>query len=187
MAAALWGPLNVLEVAVRNAIHDAMSSQYGHQWWDSANVYLANREVEGFKSAKEKLTRTGNVSPTPDDVVGASSFGLWTGLLDVGAARNPYMDYETKLWPVLQDAFPNREVLGRRHLHTRLDILRKLRNRVAHHEPLLRINHKDQIERIANFISFIDEDMADFVDATQRVDDVISRKRAAMERGEASL
>ena len=67
-------------------------------------------------------------------MVSELSFGFWVAIL---APR-----YETRLWrPALRKAFPNRpRGIERRDIHKSINALRRLRNRVAHHEPIL---HRD--------------------------------------------
>lgn len=70
----------------------------------------------------------------------ALSFGFWISLLGSGGRINPVgrkANYEMTLWrPALRGAFPNCTSLTRKQAHKPLDCLRKLRNRIAHHEPI---------------------------------------------------
>ena len=64
-------------------------------------------------------------------VVAELQFGFWTSLLDVR--------YERKLWQrILKSAFPYMpgRIRTRHFLSGRFQNLRRLRNRVFHHEPL---------------------------------------------------
>jgi hypothetical protein len=80
-----------------------------------------------LRKAKDTLTKEGK----PLDagrVVAELSFGFWTGL------TGPKYDV---LWrDHLVKFFPSRPV-QRTEVQTRLNSIRKLRNRIAHHEPIL--------------------------------------------------
>jgi hypothetical protein len=80
-----------------------------------------------LRKAKDTLTKEGK----PLDagrVVAELSFGFWTGL------TGPKYDV---LWrDHLVKIFPSRPV-QRTEVQTRLNSIRKLRNRIAHHEPIL--------------------------------------------------
>ncbi|GAA1880408.1 hypothetical protein GCM10009687_55860 [Asanoa iriomotensis] len=68
----------------------------------------------------------------PGHVVAALPFGFWVGLVSAGRGRN----YETMLWrPAIHRAFPHYRG-PRPPVHQRLETLRLLRNRIAHHEPI---------------------------------------------------
>jgi len=141
VCSALWGPINVIEVAVRNAIHDRLVKRTGRgDWWNDPHVHLCRNERASIDSAVTTLVRRGTAEPTSDQVVAATSFGLWVGLTSPGVARDRLYDYETTLWqPRLQHAFPHRGNRRRRkYIHAKLDDIRVLRNRIAHHEPIYR-------------------------------------------------
>jgi hypothetical protein len=184
LSAAFWGPLSMLEITLRNALHDQMRQGRIDDWWNAASVNLESKEDRAFDRAIEKLDFAGNSTPTADDVVGATSMGLWVGLLDVGVARHPLYDYETNLWPRLQRAFPNRERQGRRQIHAKFNRLRVLRNRIAHHEPLSHINHVQQRDLIIDCIQLIDADIAKYVQESHRIDNVLTNREAAVTVGD---
>jgi hypothetical protein len=75
---ALWGPINVIEVAVRNAIHDRLVERTGRgDWWNDPHVHLCRNEQGAIDSAITTLVNRGTPEPTSDQVVAATSFGLW--------------------------------------------------------------------------------------------------------------
>jgi hypothetical protein len=72
-------------------------------------------------------------------VVAELSFGFWTSLLS--------SDYERIFWQrILTDAFPlmPRRLRSRPKLAGRLHTLRRLRNRVSHHEPIYKLTNLAQ-------------------------------------------
>ena len=187
LSAAMWGPMSVLEIALRNSIHDALrAGRVDDDWWNLASIKLESREDKRIESALDKLAFANNYSPTADDVVGATSMGLWVGLLNVGVSRHPVYDYETKLWPKIQSAFPNRGNLGRRQLHAKFNRLRVLRNRIAHHEPIFMeaVPHRDLM---IECIGYIDKDVANYVANSHRIDSVIAGKELAIKDGICSF
>ena len=188
MSGAFWGPLSVLEITLRNSIHDAMrNGRVDDDWWNLQAVNLESREDKRIEAAMDKLAFTKNYSPSADDVVGATSMGLWVGLLGVGVARHPLYDYETKLWPRLQTAFPNRGLLGRRQIHAKFNRLRVLRNRIAHHEPIFRNKHDEHRDLIIECVGLIDTDVANYVSGSHRIDSVLANQQAAVGTGACSF
>lgn len=183
MSAAFWGPLCLFEVTLRNALHDAMRANRIDDWWNLKAVNLESREDRRIEAALDKLAFAGNVAPTPDDVVAATSLGLWVGLTGIGASRHPLYDYETNLWPTISSAFPNRGSWGRRQVHNKLNRVRVLRNRIAHHEPIFLQPHGQQRDLVIESIALLDADVAHFVASTHRIDDVLTSKQDSVANG----
>ena len=121
----LFGYLHGLEVAVRNAMHQALTNGYNTpHWYDHAPIgsYLHDKFV---KKAKQEA---GPGAPA-GKVVAELSFGFWTALTS--------HQHNWSLWkPYVRLAFPNATV-PRQNIHRRLETIRYLRNRIAHHEPIL--------------------------------------------------
>jgi hypothetical protein len=126
LAEALYGILQGLEIALRNAIHEQMTLGLGVEaWWTV--VTLGPEQQSMIRKAEDALRREGK-PPDAGRVIAELSFGFWTGI-----TGPKYAD----LWRnYLVKAFARRPV-QRIDVHTRLNSIRKLRNRVAHHEPIL--------------------------------------------------
>lgn len=177
-SAALWGPLAILEVVIRNALHDALRSRRRDDWWNDPTVRLMPRERSMIDDAIAGLVRRGIARPSPDQVVAATTFGLWTGLTDGGVPRDPYLSYETALWqPRLAEAFRHAGTVRRKQIHRELDDLRILRNRVAHHEPIYRTDLVRTRDRMVRVAGYVDPDAARLIMALDRSDDLVAQRR----------
>jgi hypothetical protein len=147
-SAAFLGAYAVLEVGMRNAMHDALIAHAGQSdWWDALPLRDTERDaVDDAVNYLDRRNGTGNW--TPGHLVAEFKASFWEGLL---SNKNHAL-----LWvPALTNAFPN--YTGRRgDLRTRLERLRLLRNRAAHHEPIhardLTVDHKYMCE-LAGFIA----------------------------------
>lgn len=137
LSAAFYGPLQGLEVALRNALHRELSAVYGANWYDNAAARLDAGTLNRIAAARLDLRRDGYIDDPPH-MVAALSFGFWVALLGPGG-RLPdrgKANYEMTIWrPAAHRAFPHAR-LGRKAAHGPLDYLRTLRNRIAHHEPI---------------------------------------------------
>ena len=185
LSAALWGPLSILEVATRNAVHHQLSLRVQRDdWWEDARLtgVLLERERRALHEAVGTASRR-KENPSADDVVAASGFGLWVGLLSAGVPRDPVRSYETSLWqPRLHRAFPHYRG-GRKQLHAELDEIRNLRNRVAHHEPVFRTDLQRLLEAIARVAGYIDSHAEAYIRANERVSSIVAAKRDFVEHG----
>ncbi len=121
----LYGVLHGVEITVRNAMHHDLTAGYKTEhWYDTAPLtpYLTIK-------VNEAKRRAGGSPASAGKVVAELSFGLWT---DLAAHRNHWL-----FWvPHLHKSFPNAPV-RRPIIHGRLEDIRRLRNRIAHHEPIL--------------------------------------------------
>ncbi len=140
LSEALYPTLQTLEVALRNSIHHAACESYNSRsWFDGPNSPLLRFEREAVEAAKQVLTRH---QKTPEDgrIIAELNFGFWTSLFN--------RRYEQVLWPrMLEPVFPHmpRRIRTRRNLSNRFNDVRKLRNRVFHHE---RIIHLQDLPRV---------------------------------------
>lgn len=139
VSAAFYGPLQGLEVAVRNAMHRELSAVYEPEWYDNPRCGLDAGALNRIANVKADLEREG-YKIDPPHMVAALAFGFWVSLLGrggrmagVGSAR---ANYEMTLWRrALHRAFPHVRC-PRADVHRPLDYLRTFRNRIAHHEPI---------------------------------------------------
>jgi hypothetical protein len=136
---ALYGPLGDVEVAIRNGVHRALSIRFGHEdWYDRPNV-LHTREQRDIAKAKRAILDAGK-AVIPGRVIAAVPFGFWTSLLDTAYGERPH---GPQLWTTtngqLATVFPHATPYYqgyRGRVFIRVDMLRRLRNRVFHHEPV---------------------------------------------------
>src|SRR4051794_13465005 len=139
VSTAFYGPLQGLEVGLRNAMHREPRAAYGPAWYDDPACGLDAGALRRVEAARDDLRR-GGYPVDPPHLVAALPFGFRVALLGRGgraaALGAPKRNYEMTLWrPCLHKAFPHAR-LGRVQAHTPLDYLRTLRNRIAHHEPV---------------------------------------------------
>jgi hypothetical protein len=132
LAEATMPMLNVLEIALKNGVHQRLITLYKRSdWWDSwvSDPSFA-WQVREVVSAKAKLQRRAEAL-TPDKIIAELPFGFWSSLFNV--------QFQTILWKDLRLIFP-RCPKPQRQRHTvssALNQIREPRNRVFHHEQLL--------------------------------------------------
>lgn len=154
LSAALYSPLQSLEISFRNALHKELTQQYNNNWYDEIFHFASYTTKKNINSAKHKIERIENKEITPSRMVSNLTFGFWVGLLGPGPKGEN--NYDMKLWrPCLYKAFPYKK-LSRKEAHAKFDDLRKLRNRIAHHEPIFNQEDlKNNYEKILETSSWI--------------------------------
>ena len=132
--AALLPVLHANEVTLRNAVHRALTAQFGAEWPYSGGFRRAlprsnQRDFLRDVSSMERKLRRSPVAAA--DIVAAQNYWFWVNLL---TSR-----FEARIWArEFRTAFPAASLhVTRDVVHARADALRRLRNRIAHHEPLL--------------------------------------------------
>jgi hypothetical protein len=151
-------------------------------------VRLLDRERFAISDTIGKLRRRGIDAPTPEQVVAATSFGLWVGLTDAGLPRDPLFSYETALWqPRIQKAFPHLGTVRRKELHRKLDGIRIFRNRLAHHEPIYAAPIPRILADMIEVAGYVHADAAALIEGAHRVESTVARMRAAVGSGECCI
>jgi hypothetical protein len=151
-------------------------------------VRLLDRERFAISDTIGKLRRRGIDAPTPEQVVAATSFGLWVGLTDAGLPRDPLFSYETALWqPRIQKAFPHLGTVRRKELHRKLNGIRIFRNRLAHHEPIYAAPIPRILADMIEVAGYVHADAAALIEGAHRVESTVARMRAAVGSGECCI
>jgi hypothetical protein len=152
LSESFYGLLQGLEVSLRNAMHLALSADCGREDW--YEVYpLSESHKDMIRKAKARILGDKKIL-VPGKVVSELTFGFWVVL------TSP--PYAQPIWDkALHKAFVRR--LGRKALHKRLEKIRKLRNRVAHHESILDRNLKDDFSLIVETVHWICPVTADWL------------------------
>ena len=172
LCAAFYGPLQALEVTLRNAMHRELAACYGGEWYDKPAAGLDRGARERIADARMTAQRAGHAA-TPPQVVATLPFGFWVALLRAGGRierAGPKADYERTLWrPALRAAFPHRAPLTRRQAQEPLDALRVLRNRIAHHEPVFARPVREDYDRVLEVTGWISPDVRAWIERHSRV------------------
>ena len=128
----------------------------------SRKKWLSKHE-KMLKDAKDKLIRSGQ-SVSADAVIGELMFGFWVGLFETH-----YNDIHSKnrLWPHLgKKVFPNLKPADRvfSKIHTKLENIKKLRNRLSHHEPVWKHKSVSDSATAVQYLNSIVSDIVSLID-----------------------
>lgn len=153
LAEAMVPMLNVLEIALRNALHTHLVQLYKREdWWEA---WEGNSRFDKLRKNIEdvKLKLAGRrEKSTPDKILAELTFGFWSSLFN--------SQYQDELWKALRLAFPRcpKDQRKRHTISASLNQVRDLRNRVFHHEPLLWLTPDlcDQHGRGVGVINWLD-------------------------------
>ena len=181
---ALYTPMQMLEVALRNRCHTVLSERFGSYWYDQHGVLTALHQIRQIKDAKldlvvslsrgDRVTEAVAQKLTPGRIVASLTFGFWTSLFNT--------EYENTLWrqclhkvPTVPPAKMKRKALSRE-----LTPVRLLRNRVAHHEPIIYHDLAKRHERIIEITGWLLPVAAEWTRKHSRFPEIYARHEAAI-------
>jgi hypothetical protein len=169
LSEALYPCLHALEIVLRNALDRAICEQRKDSEWLLSADWLGDLELRSITNAQMNLMSRGML-PTHGSLMAELRFGFWTALFD--------RRYEQMLWPtLLAEVFPGipRRIRTRHTISVRLTNVRRLRNRVFHHEPIwywdsLRGDHSE-IEETIGWLSPLAHELVLSIDRFQNIFD----------------
>jgi hypothetical protein len=181
-SAALLHDLGHLEIGLRNAIDRALRRGGAVPWTDACSPLFApllqsrsgtptdlnERFRAQLAEARAMAARGCTRAPAHGDIVSRLGFGFWRYLVS--------RSHEKALWvPLLHRAFPRGTDRGR-DVEAPLVRLNAVRNRVAHHEPLLRVDLNARVADVLALARLLDPDLARYVRAMSTVAGHVSRR-----------
>ncbi|WP_136643139.1 hypothetical protein [Subtercola vilae] len=125
VSAAFWVGFSLLEVTLRNRVHDALTHRFGtERWWEKTP--LTGRESNSIAVAEQRCARYGE--PGVGQIISEIGFGFWVGLLSTR--------HHAGMWLAGLERIFSPTAPRRADVHAALQRLQRLRNRIAHHEPV---------------------------------------------------
>lgn len=172
-------PMGYLEVGFRNTIARALTHYIGSDDWavnPMRHTFLPYHTRDIINNAKNKVSSNGHFSS--DRVIAELTFGFWTHLVN---AR-----YRCNLWGtgqfpenLLHSFFSNMPLnMNLENLRNEIRKIKDFRNRIAHLEPIFPVRPGPQSmnAKINKIISWMDQDVADYVNQLQDISLVINKR-----------
>ena len=174
VSATMLAPLHVCEVVVRNAVSEALGMVYGPRWpWSPGFEqslpapgigYSPRRDLQQVRRAK---TSTGKVIPE-------LKFVFWQKMFTSRYDRRIWNVHMRQVLPHLDPARTVGQL--RQTIYDDLEEIRKLRNRIAHHEPIFTRNLADDLQGIVGLIELRCKVAAAWMMANQHASSIVARR-----------
>jgi hypothetical protein len=143
-------PIQAVEVGLRNRINHALTAQYGDQWWNSQSYLdlIDAERIDDLNLVRSRIKRR-KLALGTGQIVAGLSFGFWVGML--GKRYNP------EIWSRhLQTSFPHfPKHRGRKSLAQEAGAIVTLRNRIWHHEPIIKRDISDDYRRVMQVLEWL--------------------------------
>lgn len=165
VSAALMLPAHFAEVSTRNATDEALRDLYGEHW-PKSNGFRESLPDPGGRSFKPRshLIRTSSDHSSTGKVIAELKFVFWEQMF---TARHYDRIWKTRI----REIFPN--ALGspsgiRAGISQDMGVIRELRNRIAHHEPVFKRDLAADHARILELIEIRSKPTADWLRSIDR-------------------
>ncbi|CAD7721803.1 hypothetical protein FHT05_003948 [Xanthomonas arboricola] len=149
LSESLYTPLQTLEVALRNRVHTVLAEAIGQYWFEAeTGVLKGPYQDQQVAQAKAELL-TGGKHVSAGGVVAGLTFSFWTTMFN--------KDYEI-LWQQILHRIADTNApkgLKRKSFSGPLSSIRQLRNRIAHHEPILAWDLHKKHQQMLEMISWL--------------------------------
>jgi len=147
----LYINLHWLEIGLRNAINRQLSARFGNEWYNNPKLILEEIEQSHVRNAQDRLLKDGK-DVSNGNMVATLSFGFWVNLFN-----KPYEN----LWRIcISRSFPARHAsIDRKEMRKKLHPLLRLRNRIAHYEPILQHKLPQAKQDIVDIVHWIEPNM----------------------------
>jgi len=167
----LYSPLQIAEIALRNALHRKLTIRFGTEnWFDDATCrdILSHTQQHQIDEAKQTLTIKGKPI-SPGRMVAELTFGFWTAFFNKRFAQNSAAIAVTS---GTFHAAPKAE-RDLRKLNQRWRRIRELRNRVFHHERIIHwADLEAQHTEILRVIGWISPELQEMAQALDRFTEI---------------
>lgn len=170
LSAAFLPLLCSAEICLRNLVSARLAAAFEPVWWrDPAFLLLLGGKGKGIvKRAEGKIIKHGNVV-TSGRITAELSFGFWEGML--------LEKYQAPLWAPLHPHFPDiPDQVDQAELHTKCGVVRELRNRISHHEPIFRRNISQDYSDCLTLIKWLSPEKAAWIKPHCQVASLIRQK-----------
>ena len=162
--------MHFAEITVRNAIHNHLIDRYSEDWITNRAIIgnLDPRRQDEFDELLQNEIKRHGDNLTCHHLVSELSFGFWQHLLTKRFGR--------LIWASgIKPAFPNLpNAMDRQDVYNRVEIVRKWRNRIAHHKPIFDRNPSAKYQEILQLSHWVCHDVANWVTSASRVSHAIA-------------
>lgn len=169
-----YAGIAILEVGLRNNIDLQLRRKYSTVNWFDSSYFLndvSNFQIDRIHDARRAIIKE-KKTVTSGKMVAELTFGFWTSLFD--------SKFERVFWKDLRLVFPKcpKNDRQRKNVSSKLNSIRKLRNRVFHHESIAwSINALWKYEKeIIEGINWLNGDLYTFFSDIIRIKEVLSQQ-----------
>lgn len=161
ISSALMIPSHFAEVSTRNAAHDALTDKYGPDWpWNASFERSLPHGAPRRYSPNTDLVSTRRSLDSTGKVIAELKFAFWENLF---TSRHDKRLWNSRINDLFPPAASDAPTL-RNRIRQDLEDIRKLRNRIAHHEPIFNRDLTSSLNKMKDLIRLRSEETAVLVE-----------------------
>lgn len=169
LCAALYPLLQIVEILLRNSIHQALSKHFNNEHWFRDPSILQAEELVVVTKMLVSLEKPSKAQD-PNYVVSELSFGFWVDLLSLPYQQTLWNSLLLKVFPHISNRNATRNIV-----FNRLSQIRKLRNRIFHHQQIWQLPAlSKQKESILHVVSWIEPEVLAYCKSLDKFDEIYS-------------
>ncbi|WP_435632590.1 hypothetical protein [Carnimonas bestiolae] len=156
VSAVFLPPLQICEIAIRNAVSQALTLTHGRRWpWDHNFISgLPDRGKFKAKSEVQKVTNKKYIKNT-GQLVAEMKLAFWENMLTSRHDERVWNHHLVSVMPGYSFANDSSKIaMARDEIRGKLERMRKFRNRIAHHEPIFNRALEDDYRLVMDLIGF---------------------------------
>lgn len=160
-AAFFWRKIELLELAYRNRFATALERHLSPNFFTEPPSRVHPNILSRLEAAKTRIHTTGKQSAR-NAIISELSLGFWGSLLK--------KHHESSLWvPALRHAFSGLGKTSRAEVYVALQAAIVLRNRIAHHENILRYDPETTLEILDWLLELLEPGSSQFARLDQEI------------------
>lgn len=135
LSEAMIPTLHYFEICLRNRMDYILKKYFSSSWLlqPPSHLMLSEQDKKKIEDVILKTRKISKREPHHDDIVAQMTFGFWCAFF--------HRKYDPVIWhrkDAIRTVFPNllRHNRRRTHVEDKILILKEIRNRIAHHEPV---------------------------------------------------
>jgi len=134
LAESMLPALHYLEVGLRNRLNVLIGIHYGQDWLITRpKILLSDEQGRILNEMRDRYLREKRREPNHDDLVSRMSFGFWFSYFH--KRFDPILWHRKKAMETVFPYLPQSQRV-RSYIQPKLGIIKEMRNRIAHHEPV---------------------------------------------------
>lgn len=158
-------PLHILEVTLRNRMSEIFSANFDEKWYQD-KAFRSGLSSESMDALDRGISRAKR--PNKEDIVATLTFDFWSNLF------RP--EYDRFVWQTnMKTLLPNIN-LTRKEFEKVVRKINEFRNRIAHYEPIHKINLSEIHVVIIETLSWLSNDISHWVKHYSTVNECLRMK-----------
>lgn len=169
-------PLHILEVTLRNRMSEIFSKEFDDKWFQD-KAFRSGLSPESMDALDRGINRAKR--PNKEDIVATLTFDFWSNLF------RP--EYDRFVWQTNMKALLPNASFTRKDFEKVVRNINDFRNRIAHYEPIHKINLSQMHVDIVDTLSWLSTDTSLWVKHYSTVNDCLRMKPNLNDDGHTSV